>query len=172
MKRQQNRGWRAWLALVLSLTLVAAAGACADDDDEEGSGDEEEEESADVTVLGPEVGVEGESLQQAFDEFTEESGITVTVSGTRDFETDIGQQVDGGNPPDIAMFPQPGKIGDFADDIISVPAPLATTVTQNFNPGWTDLVTIDGELTAQTPGRTLATRSPRPSRTSRPWPGA
>jgi hypothetical protein len=30
MKRQQIRGWRAWLALACSLTLVAAA--CADDE--------------------------------------------------------------------------------------------------------------------------------------------
>jgi alpha-glucoside transport system substrate-binding protein len=148
MKRQQNRGWRAWLALVLSLTLVAAAGACADDDDEEGSGDDEESADADVTVLGPEVDVEMESLQQAFDEWSEESGITVSVSGTRGFERDIGQAIDGGDPPNIAMFPQPGLIGDFSDDIVTVPADLATSVTENFDEGWTELVTLDGELKA------------------------
>ena len=38
----------------------------------------------------------------------------ITFVGARDFEEQINSQVDGGNPPDIAIFPQPGKLRDFA----------------------------------------------------------
>jgi alpha-glucoside transport system substrate-binding protein len=153
MKRQHLRGWRAGAALLLPLVLIATA--CADDDDDDDAaanddsgGGSQDLDGEEVTILGPEVDVELESLQDAFAEFEEETGVTVTVNGTRNFETDIGTQVDGGNPPDIAMFPQPGKIGDFADDIVTVSDDTAGTVEENFDTGWTDLVTIDGELKA------------------------
>jgi alpha-glucoside transport system substrate-binding protein len=189
MKRQQNRGWRAWLALVLSLTLVAAAGACAGDDDEEGGGDGEEEAALDiiceesgeepmeettapgqapattapattvapdpalegetVTVFGPEVEQEEQSLQDAFEPFEEATGITVDVSGDRGFEEQISTQVGGENAPDIAMFPQPGRISEFADDIAPLTPEVVATVGQNFDSGWTDFATSDtGEVLA------------------------
>lgn len=179
MRRQHIRGWRAWLALVLSLTLVAAAGACAGDDDEDDAATEEgldiiceasgEEAPAEegtettateapaetaapdpalegqtVTVFGPEVEQEGQSLQDAFAPFEEATGITVETSGDRGFEEQIATQVEGGNPPDIAMFPQPGKIADFVDDIAPLSDEVVATVGENFDSGWTDFATDEG----------------------------
>jgi alpha-glucoside transport system substrate-binding protein len=163
MKRQHTRGWRAWLALLLSLTLVAAA-ACADDDDEGGedeggqgdggsggvelTGDYPDLEGEEISILGPEVTVERESLDEAFTEFEEATGADVLVDGTRNFESDIGGLIDGGTPPNIAMFPQPGLIAGFADDVVPVPDGIASTVEENFDPGWTELVTEEGALQA------------------------
>lgn len=159
MTRQHLRGWRAGLALLLPLALVATA--CADDDDDEETtdtteggggggetGDYPDLEGEEITVFGPEVEVEQESLQEAFAEFEEATGATVTVDGSRSFETDIGTQVEGGTPPDIAMFPQPGGVAAFADDIVTVPEEVATAAEENFDEGWTGLATIDGELKA------------------------
>ena len=52
----------------------------------------------------------------AFDDFTAETGIKIQYQGTRDFEAQIGVRVDGGDPPDVAMFPQPGRLREFAEE--------------------------------------------------------
>ena len=84
--------------------------------------------------------------QDSFTAFEEETGITIEYSGDRSFEEQIGGQVDGGDPPDIAMFPQPGKISDFAGR----PRPARPTTSRHDGRRtstrcWTDLVTIDGD---------------------------
>ena len=135
------------MALSISLALLAAA--CADDDDSTSAGDSGGGDNGDaVTIFGPEVEIEQQSLQEAFDGFTDDTGIKVDVSGSRDFETEVGAQVDGGNPPDIAMFPQPGKVNDFAEDLVALPDDVVTEAETNFDPGWTDLVTVEGDLKA------------------------
>jgi alpha-glucoside transport system substrate-binding protein len=130
-----------------AFALVVAA--CADDDDDDSTGDTGGGDGEQVvTIFGPEVEQEQQSLQDAFAPFEEETGIDVQVRGDRSFEQQIGVQVDGGNPPDIAMFPQPGKVNDFAEDIVDLPESVTSVVEENFDPGWTDLVTIDGSLQA------------------------
>ena len=68
-----------------------------------------------VTIFSSEDGVdEATGIQRALDVFADENGMTITHSGARDFSDQINAQAVGGNPPDIAMFPQPGKVRDFA----------------------------------------------------------
>jgi alpha-glucoside transport system substrate-binding protein len=152
MTRLRSTRWRASLAAGLALSLLAAA--CAGDDDDDAatdSGDSGGESSADlegttVTLFGPEVEGELQGLQDSFADFEEETGITVEVSGDRSFEEQIGNQVDGGDPPDIAMFPQPGKVNDFNEDLVALPDDIVETMGENFDPVWSDLVTIEGEV--------------------------
>lgn len=150
MTRQRNR-WRAVFTLGLALSLLSAS-ACADDDDDAStdSGDDSGGGGDDgtVTLFGPEVEFEQQSLQDAFDAFTEDTGIEVEVNGSRSFETEVGPQVDAGNPPDIAMFPQPGKIKDFAADIVPLPDDVLEVVDENIDEGWTSFSTIDGDVLA------------------------
>jgi alpha-glucoside transport system substrate-binding protein len=151
MKRQRNRRWRACAALGVALMLVTASACADDDDDNTSSGDEGgggDLEGKTVTVFGPEVEFEQQSLQDAFDSFTEDTGIEVDVSGSRSFETEVGPQVDAGNPPDVAMFPQPGKIKDFAADIVPLPDDVLDVVSENIDEGWTSFSTIDGDVLA------------------------
>ena len=103
-----------------------------------------------VTVFGSESSDdEAGAMQDALNVFAEENGMTITFVGARDFEEQINSQVAGGNPPDIAIFPQPGKLRDFAasEDVFPLPDDV--------------LATAHGEL-----GRELARRSGRP-RTAR-----
>ena len=151
MTRQRSR-WRAVLTLGLALSMMTAS-ACADDDDDNASTDSGSDSGGDlegkkVTLFGPEVEFEQQSLQDAFDSFTEDTGIEVEVNGSRSFETEVGPQVDAGNPPDIAMFPQPGKIKDFAADIVPLPEDVLTVVDENIDEGWTGFSTIDGDVLA------------------------
>ena len=159
MKRQHTRGWRTCLALVLPLALVAAA--CADDDDDgdaqtDDQGSENQDQNQDeapnlegeeVTVFGPEVEVEMQSLEESFAPFEEETGVDITVTGDRSFETQVGSQIQAGNPPDIAMFPQPGRIEGFTEDLVPLDDELRSTAEDNFGT-WIDLVTVDDEVYA------------------------
>ncbi len=149
MQGHRNRWGRAALALLLPLVLVGAA--CAGDDDD--SGDASTDTGADgdlagttVTIFGPEVEGEAQGFLDSFADFEEETGIDVQYQGDRSFEEQIGVRVDGGDPPDIAMFPQPGKIRDFAEELVPLSDDVAATVTDSFDAGWTDLVTIDGDV--------------------------
>ena len=147
-----TRRWRAALCLFIPLALLASA--CADDDDDTNASSDSGEESEGggdggvVTIFGPEVEAEAQGFQDAFSAFEEETGITVEYSGDRSFEEQIGVRVDGGDPPDIAMFPQPGKITDFAEELVPLNDDVLSVVEENFDAGWTDLVTVDGDVMA------------------------
>lgn len=101
-----------------------------------------------VTVSGVEESTtsEGQAMQAALDVFAEESGITITYTGVRSFEGDIGQQVAGGTPPDIGAFPQPGRIAGFAasGDVFPLPDDVVAAVSENWGGSWMALTNIDG----------------------------
>lgn len=144
MYRRRRGPGRVLLTCAVALSLLGAA--CADDDDgadDDGSGDDGGELV--VTMAGPEVEGEADGLVESFAAFEEETGITIRYTGDRSFEEQIGGQVDGGNAPDIAFFPQPGKIRDFQDDLVPIPEDIAATFT-GLPEGLLDLATIDGEL--------------------------
>ena len=68
-----------------------------------------------VTVFGVEDSEnEAGAMQDALTAFGKANGIDITYVGRRDFEQQINAQVLAGNPPDIAAFPQPGKLKQFA----------------------------------------------------------
>ena len=54
------------------------------------------------------------AINTALAEFGEANGIEITFTGDADWEANINTQVEGGNPPNIGIFPQPGKLADFA----------------------------------------------------------
>jgi alpha-glucoside transport system substrate-binding protein len=136
--------------VLLGLVLPLVAGACASDDNktDASSGGSGGGEGKTVTIFGPEVEGEGQGLKDSFKQFEADTGITIAYRGDRSFEEQIGVQVDGGNAPDIAMFPQPGKIRDFAEDLEPLDGEALANVKENFDPGWTDFVTVDDEILA------------------------
>jgi alpha-glucoside transport system substrate-binding protein len=149
MTRHRTRWLRASLALLLPFSLVAA---CAGDDDDEGADTEASDDGGgdlagtSVTIFGPEVEGEAQGFLDSFASFEEETGIDVQYQGDRSFDEQIGVRVDGGDPPDIGMFAAPGKIGDFTEELVPLSDDVRATVEENFDTGWTDLVTIDDEV--------------------------
>jgi len=140
------RRFRNLAVLLMVFALIAAA--CASDEGD--SGDDETTttaaastlEGTTVTVFSSEDGaIEAGAIQDALDVFADANGMTITHTGARDFSDQINAQAAGGNPPDIAMFPQPGKVLDFASQGFLLPLDAA----------------VDASVRAQWPAGTLET---------------
>jgi alpha-glucoside transport system substrate-binding protein len=116
-----------FLGLLLALVLVAAA--CGDSGSDTtaaagGGGDGgggADISGTEISVFAAPTGDEGQSLQGTFDVWNAETGATATYEGSDSFEEQLRIRVDGGNPPDVAITPQPGSICTFADngDLVS-----------------------------------------------------
>ncbi|MEB3212871.1 MAG: ABC transporter substrate-binding protein [Leptolyngbyaceae bacterium] len=102
-----------------------------------------------VTVLGVIVGEQQEKFEQAIAPFEEATGIDVVYEGTDAFATLLPVRVDSGNAPDIAMFPRPGLMADFATEgqLIPLNAFLsAEALAESYPEDWINLGTIDDQI--------------------------
>ena len=101
-----------------------------------------------VTLYSPIRDADSDLLNESFLPFTDCTGIKVTHEGSGEFEAQLSVRVEGGTPPDIALFPQPGLFADYAADG-KLKEPTADYVTQaqaNFSPSWLNYGTVDGTL--------------------------
>jgi alpha-glucoside transport system substrate-binding protein len=101
-----------------------------------------------VTVFGVEDSEnEAGAMQDALTKFGEANGIDITYVGRRDFEQQINAQVLGGNPPDIAAFPQPGKLKQFAQDgeLVAVPDDVVASVKEGWADSYLAFSNVDGK---------------------------
>ena len=102
-----------------------------------------------VTLFGPESSEEeAGAMQDALDVFAAESGIEIIYTGARDFSDQINAQAVGGNPPDIAVFPQPGKVGDFANEglLLAVPQAIVDKLMPEWPAGTFETATFNGSV--------------------------
>ena len=100
-----------------------------------------------MTVFGVEDSeTEAGAEQDALTAFGEANGIDITYVGRRDFEQQINAQVLGGNPPDIANFPQPAKLNQFAEDgdLVPLPDDVLASVSENWDQSYLDFYSTDG----------------------------
>jgi alpha-glucoside transport system substrate-binding protein len=121
------RKWSKLWALLAVLAMVLAA--CGDDGDAvdttaagggtettaEGGGGEAEEVGADFALFGAPTGVESDALNGFIDVYNEATGSSVTFRGSDGFEQELRVSVEGGDPPEVAVTPQPGTICEMAD---------------------------------------------------------
>lgn len=117
---------------VLGVAGIALAG-CGAPGAPSGGGDSG---SSTVTIYGTIVDDEAKLLQESWADWAAENDIEIKYEGSQDFETQLGTRAQGGNPPDIAIFPQPGLFADFAARDYLKPAPEA--VEKNANEYWTE----------------------------------
>jgi alpha-glucoside transport system substrate-binding protein len=140
-RSRQRRLFQVGLAAV---ALLAVACTESDDGDETGTGgDGGGGGGGALTLSGPETGVEADSFQSALDVFAEDSGIDVTYSGSRDFETQIRVAAEGGDLPDLAVVPQPGLVLELADQITAVPQEVLDAHADQYDATLLELVTND-----------------------------
>lgn len=148
------RGTRRWLKLLaLASVLALAAAACGDGDDVTNGDDDEvadlSGESVEVAAVW--TGAEQERFEMVLAAFAEETGAEVSFTSTGDdIAAVIGPRVEGGDPPDVAVLPQPGLLQDFAgqDALISIEDTAGDEIDENFPPGAREVGTVDGELYA------------------------
>ncbi|MCG8568746.1 MAG: ABC transporter substrate-binding protein [Spirochaetes bacterium] len=88
------------------------------------------------------------NLEACFEPFEKRTGITIKYEGTKEFENLIFVRAEAGNPPDVAMFPQPGGVIKLARQGKLVPMKQKTidNVKKNYSQGWIDLMTVDGTI--------------------------
>ncbi len=76
----------------------------------------QEENIGEVSIAGANVGDEAAAIQGVIDEFVNPNAdFTATYTGSDSFEQNVVIQIEGGTPPDVATFPQPGTIIEQAE---------------------------------------------------------
>jgi len=102
-----------------------------------------------VTILGVLVGEQQARLEAAIAPFEEATGIDIIYEGTDAFTTLLPVRVDSGDPPDIAMFPQPGLMKSLAKEGALVPLNefLGREALSSYYPtSWIDLSSVDDNI--------------------------
>ncbi len=66
------------------------------------------------------------------------TGLAIDFQGTDQFETEINVRLEGGNPPDVIDYPQPGLMRSHIEKgyLPKLPADVAAHVTADFAAGW------------------------------------
>ncbi|MFJ7078226.1 ABC transporter substrate-binding protein [Streptomyces sp. NPDC098781] len=141
-------------ALALSLT------ACGGDDKDSGGADEPSGTGQDTasTVTLPKLdgeslevaavwtGAEQENFKKVLTEFEKRTGAKVTFVPAQDpIINFLGSKVAGGQPPDIAMLPQPGAIKQAVDKKWAKPlgADAVKELQENYSQGWQNIGKVD-----------------------------
>ncbi len=104
-----------------------------------------------VTIYTGLTGDKGANFDAAIAEFEKESGIDVIHVGVPNVQTDLSTRIQAGDPPDLALFPQPGLIRDFAaqgkvvplDDILDM-----DELNDGLVPGLLETAQVDGKTYA------------------------
>jgi alpha-glucoside transport system substrate-binding protein len=100
-----------------------------------------------VTVDGPFTNPDDVRFAESMKAFEDATGIIVKYIGDKTFESRISIAVDAGNPPDIADFPQPGAVANFARQghIIDPGTWISEDwLKQQYNQSWLDMGIVTG----------------------------
>ena len=150
----------------LSVAALALAGCAADEEAADTAASSDSDATAEVAAgceaYADYLGNEGESVeiyttiiepestlfQESFLEFEECTGITIEWNGDQAFEEQLAVRVAGGTAPDLAVFPQPGLLQNFAADLVPASAAYEASVDANYTADWKLYGSVDGTLYA------------------------
>ena len=130
------------IASLAAVALMAAACGGGEDLDQDGGATESSGTAAvdlsgeTVEVAGTWTGSEQERFQMVLDAFGEQTGATVRFrSAGDDVAAYVGPRIEGGDPPDVAILPQPGVLQTFADqgDLIEIEDVAGDEIDANFS---------------------------------------
>jgi ABC-type glycerol-3-phosphate transport system substrate-binding protein len=144
-------------ALLAALLLALVVAACGDDDDEGAAAGGQAQTatqanrdvSGNVSVMAVWSGPEQAAFQAVLDDFKERyPNVEVRYDSAGDqLPTVLSTAVEGGNPPDLAVLPQPGLLRQFqARNALQPIDFVKDTIEQDFGTDWVRLGTVDGEL--------------------------
>jgi len=95
-----------------------------------------------VDMAGPFTDQDAVKFNQSVADFEQKTGINILYAGSKEFEASIRIAVEGGTPPDIVDFPQPGLLASFASEGKVLDAGKIVNpdwLKQNYSQAWTDL---------------------------------
>ncbi|MFG3339034.1 ABC transporter substrate-binding protein [Glycomyces sp. NPDC048151] len=138
---------------------VAACGAPDEEGDDRGAVPEEAQDCANyesfgsfdgeaVTIFGSIRDQEAAEMEEGWAFFEECTKIDIQYEPSGEFEADMKVRVDGGNAPDIALFPQPGLMNNFKDSLVPASEELNALATEGWSQDWLNYGTIDGTFYA------------------------
>lgn len=101
-------------------------------------------EGAEVELYHTISGTEAEQLAQSIVPFEDCTGINVNSNGSDEFETEINIRVEGGNAPDLAVFPQPGLLQRIVGtgEVVPAPAEVEANVDKFWSEDWKNYGTV------------------------------
>ena len=101
-----------------------------------------------VTVYGTIENTEAELLEESWAAWEKENDIDIKYEGSKEFEAQVAIRAQGGNAPDLGIFPQPGLLADLASRDFIQPAPEATAknVKDYWSEDWAGYATVDDTL--------------------------
>jgi len=102
-----------------------------------------------VTVLGVWGAEEVDDFEAVVAPFTEETGTTMQFEGTRDLPAVLTTRVEAGNPPDVAILPNPGQMVEFAKEgkLVDISAFMdMEQLKSDYAQSWLDLASYEGTL--------------------------
>ena len=132
-----HRSKKLYLAVALIALVAFIFPACAG------------EEVGTVEVLGVWGADELASFETMVAPWEEDTGGTMEFTGTRDLIAILTTRVQAGNPPDIAILPNPGQMAELAEDgeLVALDSFLDMSMIEDeYAQGWIDLGTVDGKL--------------------------
>ncbi|MEV8068073.1 ABC transporter substrate-binding protein [Streptomyces sp. NPDC085995] len=146
----------------LALSLTACGGG---DDDKKSGGDESSKASGGGAETGSTVtlpkldgttlevaavwtGAEQANFKKVLAEFSRRTGAKVTFVPAQDpIINFLGSKIAGGQPPDVALLPQPGAIKQAVEKKWAKPvgAEAQAQLSKNYSQGWQDIGKVDGK---------------------------
>ncbi|MGW2706382.1 ABC transporter substrate-binding protein [Streptomyces sp. NPDC001340] len=155
------RTHRAVTTVAALLAGALALTACSSSDDKKGSGDASggatasgsgvtlpKLNGASLEVAAVWTGTEQANFKKVLAEFEKRTGAKVTFVPAQDpIINFLGSKIAGGQPPDVALLPQPGAIKQAVDKKWAKPlGPDALKELQkNYSQGWQDIGKVDGK---------------------------
>lgn len=138
----------------LALSLTACGGDDNDSGNEQGGTGQETGNTVTLPKLNGEslevaavwTGAEQANFKKVLAEFEKRTGAKVTFVPAQDpIINFLGSKVAGGQPPDIAMLPQPGAIKQAVDKKWAKPlgADAIKELQENYSQGWQDIGKVD-----------------------------
>ncbi|NUP24975.1 MAG: carbohydrate ABC transporter substrate-binding protein [Streptomyces sp.] len=94
-------------------------------------------------------GQEQKNFEQVLKAFSDKTGAEVTYASTgEDTGAYLGPRIQGKNPPDVAILPQPGLVQQYAkQDALKELSPEVTQeIDTNYTPYWKELGSADGKV--------------------------
>jgi alpha-glucoside transport system substrate-binding protein len=99
-----------------------------------------------ASILSPEL----EMYEAAYVPFEECTGANIVFEGSAEFEAQLKVREKAGNPPDIALIPQPGLLATMVatGSVVEPSAGTVANVDANWTPDWKAYGTVDGTFYA------------------------
>lgn len=131
------------VSIVLFLILaVSFTGEAYERDWEDLSGEE-------LEVAAMWTGDDEDIFNDVLDRFSELTGVEASYTPIgENLATVLGTRIEGGNPPDVAMLPQPGLLEEFAlnDELYALDDDSKQIVDEYYEDVWKDLGSVNDEL--------------------------